>query len=167
MRASRGRSLAGTLALTAVLLVTIGSLWPFVASFYDDALVAILQPVTPSGIRLAGETPAIVFYREPGGFEQYRTSSLVLHLALILCVSVVLATPRMRWPPRLGWGAGTGVAIVLSHMVVLTYVTHAVAAGSTGQLPAVYAVYWSVFPAVIAGLWCYLRWVPRWRESGP
>jgi hypothetical protein len=152
------------LLLAAVLLVAFEIAWTFVSHWYDRTLVIAAGPFTPGWIHLESEDTTILFSRSGSDRAFYFVPTLVLHLPLILSAAVVLATPAMRFLSRLRGALGILLLIVLSHVALLGYAAHVVSPDGGGNLPELFALYWSILPGAIAAVWCYLFWLPRWRE---
>ena len=163
MSEKHNSSIVRSLIFAAFFLVYAGLLWPLVAPWYNGVIIASIEPIAPRGVVLEVSGTSILLSRDESA-GPVSLPGLPLHLALLVSLAVVVATPNMRILVRCGSALGVALLVGLSHILFLQYLTHVLGKGDITDIPAMFAMYWSVFPGIIAAIWCYLFWLPRWTQ---
>ena len=155
----------------AMLLILLSLAWRFVAPGYDQLMAATATQVSPKGISISSSDKSIrVQYQlpqmaVPAAVEGH---GFTLHWGLILVATVVLMTPGMSARRRLTMlvlAIGLFFAMHILTLVSMAWVIKWALEGTplpfevSYMLPA-FSISWTLFPALLAGVWCFLYWRP-------
>ena len=151
-----------------VLLLLVPLAWITVAHKYNEALVALAQPLLPGDLSLRALDTHISIERTAGA-APVSIDGFTLHYGLILLTVLVLAAVGIGVLQRIGWLVGFGIGVYILHVVGVVLLARGVAwaaeggpgAGSDTMVFSVFAVFWGLLPPLIGGAWAFLYWLPR------
>jgi hypothetical protein len=94
------------LLIVAGLIIVLSVIWSFVDAAYSTLLSNIAKGLVSEGVRVEEGVGTIYFYRIlhiMGGYqpEEYWIDASAIQFGLLLTVSLVAATPGLRWKKRL------------------------------------------------------------------
>lgn len=151
-----------------VLLLLISVLWISMAHRYNEALVSLAGYLLPDTLSVKAVGSHIVI--EAAALEApVSIDGLTLHYGLVLMGVLVLAAVGIGTVQRMGWLLVLGAGAFFVHVVGVVLLARGVAWASGSASPeqsgrlvfSLFAVFWGLLPAVVAGLWCFLYWLPR------
>lgn len=155
-----------------VLLIGISILWISVAQRYNEALIALVQPLLPSSIAIR-EFGAYILIQDSQMSAPVSVHGFTLHSGLILMAVLVLAVDGIGVFQRIGWLLAMGAVIFLLHVLGVTLLARGVSWASVGISPhisgqlvfSLFAIFWGLLPAIVGGAWCLVYWAPRTRAE--
>ena len=142
------------------MLLVAGTIWPFAARWYDQGLIALLRPFVSQSVGLDAVGTTMVFARA-SPITIVTIPGLGLHVALVLPVAVILASPAMRVAMRCAWALGIALLVGLSQLLILWYLAQSLGKGTVIDVPSLFGVYWSIVPGALVVGWCYFFWLPK------
>ena len=164
-----------TFAVRALLvLVAVSLVWVALAGPYNRLLVGVTSPVAPDSMTIRVFDSDLLFL-QPGSAPPVTLRGLTLHWGLVLVTTLVLAATGLSVKGRLVSLAALLAAVFLTHLVAVALLPRGYAwvAGpgspswSGTLVEGLYAVYWGLGPALIAGVWALRYWRPTARRPIP
>ena len=167
-----GASLLAFSFRAVLLLLLVPLLWLPLAERYNDILAAAAMGLLPDWLSLntVGSHILISYSPQAGPVS---VEGLALHYGLVLMTVLVLAAVGVGVRARIGWLVGLWSGLFVLHIVALVLLARGVA-WAHGDHTAVwadslvfglYAIFWGLAPALIAGAWAFGYWLPRWMRA--
>lgn len=157
-----------------VLLLLVSMLWISVAKRYNEGIISLARPLLPDdvSIRVLGSH---ILVENQALVPSLSIDALTLHSGLVLMVVLVLAAVGVGVRSRLAWLLAMVCGAFLLHIVGVALLSRGVVWAASASAPSeagrlvfsLFAVFWGLLPAVMAGLWCFLYWIPRLRGRSP
>jgi hypothetical protein len=152
-------------------LIAVSLVWVALAEFYNDFLVDVSAPISPSGIETRVFDSDLVFL-QTGLSSPVTVRGLTLHWGLVLNITLVLLVSGITLLARAASLVVLGAVVIFTHVLAVGLLPHGyIWVADPGSpdwastlVDGLYAVYWGLGPAVIAGVWALLFWMRRARE---
>ena len=154
------------------MLIAVSLVWVALAELYNDFLVDVSAPISPKGTETRVFGSDRVFL-QTGLSSPVTVPGLTLHWGLVLNITLVLSVSGITLLARSASLLGLGAVVIFTHVLAVGLLPHGyIWVADPGSptwaatlVDGLYAVYWGLVPAMIAGVWALRFWLRRARET--